>query len=233
MFYVKGNSYLLSFSKPTKATSPPTAPAQEKDSIVQEEEGLVQHQNPIDQTLYHSSLIHYILGCVDMLPTFLIIASSMSLLTYTYTILMIPTVMTATLPELQALSNTTANNNGTEVPLDIGCPFLPPRKNPATSVHDLRPDDIRVVMGLGDSVMAAFAAKGIQDGTFFTMANLHEDRGVSFAMGGDPNTVTVPNILHYYSYHLVGSSVGSHLISICFGKVALYCCFLFLRLCLY
>lgn len=32
--------------------------------------------------------------------------------------------------------------------------------------------------------MAAFAAKGIQKGTFFTIENLYENRGISFAMGG-------------------------------------------------
>lgn len=34
----------------------------------------------------------------------------------------------------------------------------------------------------------------------------------------DPNTITVPNILHYYSHNLYGASVGDHLISICFGN---------------
>lgn len=84
--------------------------------------------------------------------------------------------------------------------------------------------------------MAGFAAKGIQDSNFFNIKNLYENRGVSFAMGGvsyagfylvpsfnliqqDPNVVTVPNIMNYYSYNLVGSSVGDHVISICFGKL--------------
>ncbi|KAI7899805.1 uncharacterized protein BX663DRAFT_532615 [Cokeromyces recurvatus] len=113
---------------------------------------------------------------------------------------------------------TTIARNGTEVPLDIGCPFLTPRASPAQSVHDLRPDDIRVVAGIGDSVMAAFAAEGIQDNRFINIENLYENRGVSFAMGGNPNTVTVPNILNYYSHNLHGASVGDHIISICFGN---------------
>lgn len=32
--------------------------------------------------------------------------------------------------------------------------------------------------------MAGFAAKGIQDGSFFRLSNLYENRGISFAMGG-------------------------------------------------
>lgn len=119
-----------------------------------------------------------------MLPVFLILASSMSLLAYIYTILLIPSVMTATIPALSNHTGNTTEYNGTEVPLDIGCPFLKPRDQPAQDVHDLRPDDIKIVMGLGDSVMAAFAAKGIQKDTFFTIENLYENRGISFAMGG-------------------------------------------------
>lgn len=30
------------------------------------------------------------------------------------------------------------------------CPALPPRTSPPASIHDLRPDDIKVVMGMGD-----------------------------------------------------------------------------------
>ncbi|KAI9362779.1 hypothetical protein BD770DRAFT_315966 [Pilaira anomala] len=138
----------------------------------------------------------------------------MSLLAYLYTLLLIPAVFTATLPK----KNTTDLYNGTEVPIDIGCPFLTPRTEAATNVHDLRPDDIKLVIGLGDSVMAGFAAKGIQDETFFTIKNLYENRGISFAMGGDPDAMTMPNILNYYSHDLYGASKGDHIISICFGN---------------
>ena len=36
----------------------------------------------------------------------------------------------------------------------FNCPPLPPLTKPAQSVHDLRPQDIKVVMALGDSVTA-------------------------------------------------------------------------------
>ncbi|CAO3666370.1 unnamed protein product [Rhizopus stolonifer] len=131
----------------------------------------------------------------------------MSLLAYLYTLLLIPFVTTVPVAPIVNIS----------VPLDIGCPQLAPRTTPATSVHDLRPDDIKVVAGLGDSVMAAFAAKGIQT-QFFNWENLYENRGVSFALGGDPGVTTMPNMLNYYSHNLYGPSVGEHLISICFGN---------------
>ncbi|KAI8646013.1 hypothetical protein BD408DRAFT_381327 [Parasitella parasitica] len=125
--------------------------------------------------------------------------------------------MTATIANLRNDTNGTIFNGTAEVPLDVGCPFLTARSSPPQNVHDLRPDDIRIVMGLGDSVMAAFAAKGVQN-SFFNIKNLYENRGVSFAMGGDPNVVSLPNIINYYSYDMVGSSVGDHIISICFGN---------------
>ncbi|CAO3634601.1 unnamed protein product [Mucor fragilis] len=153
-----------------------------------------------------------------MLPTFLFAASSMLIVAYLYSVLLIPTVMTATIANLKNDPNNTVFNGTAQVPLDIKCPFLTPRSSPAQNVHDLRPDDFRIVMGLGDSVMAAFAAKGVQDNNFFNIKNLYENRGISFAMGGDANTVTVPNIMNYYSYGLVGSSKGDHIISICFGN---------------
>ena len=34
------------------------------------------------------------------------------------------------------------------------CPQLPPLTQPAKNVHELRPQDIKVVMALGDSVTA-------------------------------------------------------------------------------
>jgi phospholipase B1 len=39
------------------------------------------------------------------------------------------------------------------------CPALPPLARPARTVHELRPQDIKVVMALGDSVTA-----GTQEG---------------------------------------------------------------------
>ncbi len=38
--------------------------------------------------------------------------------------------------------------------VDFNCPPLPPLGKPARNVHELRPQDIKVVMALGDSVTA-------------------------------------------------------------------------------
>jgi hypothetical protein len=46
------------------------------------------------------------------------------------------------------------------------------------------------------SVMAGFAAKGIQDDNFFNIKNLYENRGVSFAMGG----VSIPIFINFFFF---------------------------------
>lgn len=96
------------------------------------------------------------------------------------------------------------------------CPALGPRRSPAKDVTDLRPDDIKVVMALGDSVTAAFGAKLI---TFLDAKILQEYRGLSFSMGGDAHAPTIANFIRHYQPELVGSSRGSHLIELCLNGV--------------
>ena len=46
-------------------------------------------------------------------------------------------------------------------------------------------------MAIGDSISAAALAKGQQKDS---SNNLHEWRGVSYALGGDPGALTIPNV---------------------------------------
>lgn len=87
-------------------------------------------------------------------------------------------------------------------PIDV-CPPLPPRN--ATSVHDLRPSDIKVVMAMGDSMTAGFAIMGRS-----TISLLDEWRGLSGFVGGDPGAITLPNFFQHYSPDVIGASVGAH-----------------------
>ncbi|XP_068088852.1 phospholipase B1, membrane-associated-like isoform X2 [Hyperolius riggenbachi] len=76
-----------------------------------------------------------------------------------------------------------------------------------TSVHKLRPGDIKVVAALGDSLTAAFGARAT---SILNVAT--EWRGVSWSGGGDEtlNTVTtLPNILKKFSPNLKGFSTGT------------------------
>ncbi|KAI8368206.1 uncharacterized protein BYT42DRAFT_503695 [Radiomyces spectabilis] len=97
------------------------------------------------------------------------------------------------------------------------CAPLSPRKTPVTGVTDLRADDIKVIGGLGDSIMAGFAMMGINEaGTgIVNFSSVTEFRGHSYAVGGDKGAVTVPNFLKHYSKSVKGASVGSHIVSYC------------------
>lgn len=69
------------------------------------------------------------------------------------------------------------------------------------------------------SIMAGFAAQGIQDNTIINIKTIMENRGVSYGGGGDAGAVTVPNFIKKYSPKLKGPSVSDHLAEICFGPL--------------
>lgn len=96
------------------------------------------------------------------------------------------------------------------------CPVLEPRTHGPKDISDLRPDDIGMVMALGDSVTAGFGAKVF---SFLETKILQEYRGLSFCMGGDHNAPTIPNFLKHYRPDIIGSSRGTHLIELCMGGV--------------
>ncbi|CAH1756267.1 10094_t:CDS:2 [Entrophospora sp. SA101] len=140
------------------------------------------------------------------------------------------------------------------------CPPLSPRDVENLTIHDLRADDITYIMALGDSITAAFAAKGQrnwgknEEGESLTRStnkkhkkqikkekqqqqkiflnnnngdyneslqtfdhrDLYENRGLSFAIGGDENATTLARFLNYYSRDgLIGASLGDHFAHIC------------------
>ncbi|KAI9252815.1 GDSL lipase/esterase [Phascolomyces articulosus] len=98
------------------------------------------------------------------------------------------------------------------------CPALPARSGPA-GVHDLRPDDIKVVAALGDSIMAGFALEGINDGPggtgILNLSAITEFRGKSWGIGGDDGAITLANFVKHYNSSLEGPAVGKHLVFLC------------------
>lgn len=40
-------------------------------------------------------------------------------------------------------------------------------------------------------------------------------------MGGDPNAITLPNLIKVFSPNVTGASVGDHLFELCYGKLCL------------
>ncbi|XP_053192692.1 phospholipase B1, membrane-associated-like [Scomber japonicus] len=93
---------------------------------------------------------------------------------------------------------------GTEMP----CEDLSPSASIPTSVHELRPADIKVVAAVGDSLTAG---NGIASSQHNILDVLNQYRGLSWSVGGDDNLTTVttlPNILKYFNQNLTGYSVG-------------------------
>ncbi|XP_028253684.1 phospholipase B1, membrane-associated-like [Parambassis ranga] len=93
---------------------------------------------------------------------------------------------------------------GTEMP----CEDLSPSDSTPTSVHELRPGDIKVVAAVGDSLTAG---NGIASSASNILDVLRQYRGLSWSIGGDENltsVTTLPNILKHFNHNLTGYSVG-------------------------
>ncbi|TYJ57438.1 hypothetical protein B9479_001754 [Cryptococcus floricola] len=105
------------------------------------------------------------------------------------------------------------------------CPDLPRRETPK-SAKDVRPDDIRVVMALGDSISAGLLARPSRTSSSSVLpqipflpksVDIQEYRGVSYPIGSDPGAVTIPNILSHFitssseqGTKVQGGSTGHH-----------------------
>ncbi|CAF2911583.1 unnamed protein product [Rotaria sp. Silwood2] len=80
-----------------------------------------------------------------------------------------------------------------------------------TSVHTLRPSDIKCIAAMGDSLTTGIAAHAITP-----IGLLTENRGISWSIGGDYTYSTIcslPNILREYNGNLAGFSTKVSVIS--------------------
>ncbi|XP_042552573.1 phospholipase B1, membrane-associated [Dipodomys spectabilis] len=92
---------------------------------------------------------------------------------------------------------------------EIRCPDKDPSDMIPTSVHRLKPADIKVIGALGDSLTAGNGA-GSRVGAILDV--LTQYRGLSWSCGGDQNISTVTtlaNILREFNPSLKGFSVGT------------------------
>jgi phospholipase B1 len=97
------------------------------------------------------------------------------------------------------------------------CAPLKARNGSAERATDVRIDDVKVVMSLGDSITAAAMATGLQGRPVLDPRNLVENRGLSFLMGGDPGELTIPNLMKRFNPLLIGASTGDHAVEVCHG----------------
>ncbi|XP_078503486.1 phospholipase B1, membrane-associated [Lissotriton helveticus] len=90
---------------------------------------------------------------------------------------------------------------------DLMCSESGPSPKIPTSVHQLRPADIKVIGALGDSLTAGFGANATN------LSNLRTEwRGLSWSSGGDGTLdkyTTLPNILKRFNPDLYGFSTGT------------------------
>ncbi|KAI9260581.1 hypothetical protein BDA99DRAFT_512496 [Phascolomyces articulosus] len=71
---------------------------------------------------------------------------------------------------------------------------------PSRDAQHLRPQDIKAVIALGDSITAGFGMLSERP----PFATVWEYRGKVFSVGTDPNEYTIPNFLSTYSQHQGG-----------------------------
>ena len=114
---------------------------------------------------------------------------------------------------LQSLSTGSCRPTDNCPVVTFSCPPLPPLTEPAKDVYSLRPQDIKVVMALGDSVTAGFGMMGSHGNL---VADLQEYRGQSWSMGGDANASTVATFLRFYTPAIIGGSLGNHIVELCY-----------------
>ncbi|XP_047430437.1 phospholipase B1, membrane-associated-like [Mugil cephalus] len=92
---------------------------------------------------------------------------------------------------------------------EMTCEDLSPSDSTPTSVHELRPGDIKVVASIGDSLTAG---NGIASSPYNVLDVLTQYRGLSWNIGGDQNLTTVttlPNILKHFNHNVKGFSLGT------------------------
>ncbi|KAF0876321.1 PLB1 Phospholipase, partial [Crocuta crocuta] len=90
---------------------------------------------------------------------------------------------------------------------DFLCTEWNPSNSIPTSVHELRPGDIKVVAAMGDSLTTALGARP-SNSSDLPMSW----RGLSWSIGGDgilDTHTTLPNILKKFNPHILGFSTGT------------------------
>uniref|UniRef100_A0A673THF1 Phospholipase B1 n=1 Tax=Suricata suricatta TaxID=37032 RepID=A0A673THF1_SURSU len=90
---------------------------------------------------------------------------------------------------------------------DFLCTEWSPSNSVPTSVHELRPGDIKVVAAMGDSLTTALGARP-SNSSDLPMSW----RGLSWSIGGDgilDTHTTLPNILKKFNPHILGFSTGT------------------------
>ncbi|KAI9268040.1 hypothetical protein BDA99DRAFT_461454 [Phascolomyces articulosus] len=118
---------------------------------------------------------------------------------------MVPKVIVLSLAGLASLCV-----NALEVTNIKDCPTLSRRVGGAANVTDLRPDDIKVVAAMGDSITAGAFMLGVDnEEEGFDIRTYSESRGESYSIGGNRDAITLAKFIQNYSPTAQGASIGS------------------------
>ncbi|KFR06463.1 Phospholipase B1, membrane-associated, partial [Opisthocomus hoazin] len=104
-------------------------------------------------------------------------------------------------------SNYTYPNEMPHYGSQLLCEDRSPSSPPATSVHFLKPADVKIIAALGDSLTAG---TGIASDNLLDLDT--EYRGLSWSIGGDmslENMTTLPNIFREFNATITGYSTGT------------------------
>ncbi|XP_065487748.1 phospholipase B1, membrane-associated [Caloenas nicobarica] len=104
-------------------------------------------------------------------------------------------------------SNYTYPNQTPNYGSQLLCEDRSPSSPPPTSVHSLKPADVKIIAALGDSLTAG---TGIASDSLLDLGT--EYRGLSWSIGGDAsleNVTTLPNIFREFNGMIMGYSTGT------------------------
>lgn len=146
MFYVKGNAFLsaLTSSGTTLMRTSVMRRREDPQRLGNDKQSIVDSINPA--TVAKKSL--------DFFPICFLTSMALILIPILCSLMATSKILESAISTNYGDNAGDKNSSGVignfNVPLAIDCPHLPARKSPSKSVRDLRPDDIRVVAGLGD-----------------------------------------------------------------------------------
>lgn len=82
----------------------------------------------------------------------------------------------------------------------------------STNIKDLKPEDISLIMAIGDSMTSGFGSKV---NNLIDVQLVQECRGASFSIGGDSNIKTLVHLFRHFNSKLKGYSRGCSISQLC------------------
>lgn len=151
MFYVTGQTFISSFADYKKYITRAPSSLSSANLCSNESNSSNRRRRNIEMDLIDEQ--QKLEKSLNWLPAILIVACLLPLLCYLYILLVLPEIMKSTNlvynNNINSPNGNASSNNNSSLPLILSCSSLSPRQT-AKTVNDLRADDIKVVIGIGD-----------------------------------------------------------------------------------